>query len=119
MTSIAEMLGVQWDSRAGSAPSGFALSTHAARQAAAKGFHPHHVLEAANDPHHSYPNGRYPGQMRHVRDGIVAVVEPHNQRVVTVYADQVETAPRTDQTDRDARRYAGNYNRQRTVGGAR
>jgi hypothetical protein len=114
VASIADLLGVQWSGDQGS-DGGYRLHPHAARQAQAKGFHPDRVLQAANDPHHTYPNGRYPGQKRHVRDGIVAVVDPGKNEVVTVYEDQRETAPRDDQTDRDAQRYARRYR----SGGAR
>lgn len=113
MASIADLLGVQWDKGSGDG-NGFSMSSHAARQATQKGFDHNHVLAAANDPHHTYANGRYPGQMRHIRNGIVAVVEPESKRVVTVYADVQETAPRPDQKDADAQKYARNW---RGVGG--
>lgn len=102
MASIADLLGVQWgDSGQGQ----YSLHPHAERQAREKGFARADVLAAANDPHHTYPNGRYPGQMRHVRNGLVAVVDPSRSLVVTTYRDQEKTALRPDQTDADARRY--------------
>lgn len=107
MTSIANLLGVQWSGA--NEASGYSLHPHAAKQANIKGFAHSDVLAAANDPHHTYPNGRYEGQMRHIRNGIVAVVDPSRQQVVTVYQDQKETAPRVDQTDSDARMYATNW----------
>jgi hypothetical protein len=107
MASIADLLGVQWSSDQGNGE--YRLNPHAARQAKEKGFHPDHVLDAANNPGHAYPNGRYEGQMRHVKHGLVAVVDPSRKQVVTVYKDQEKTAPRADQTDRDAQRYARSY----------
>ena len=103
MTSIADLLGVQWNGANGGAQ--YSLHPHAAKQATMKGFDHNAVLAAANDPAHTYPNGRYQGQMRHIRDGIVAVVDPSRSQVVTVYQDQEKTALRADQKDADARAY--------------
>lgn len=100
MASIADLLGVQWEQ-----DSSYSLHPHAAKQAALKGFDQTRVLRAANDPQHTYDNGRYPGQKRHVRDGLVAVVDPRRRQVVTVYEDQKETALRADQTDAAAQKY--------------
>lgn len=83
----------------------FRLSSHAVRQANEKGFPHADVLAAANDPNTTYANGRYPGQMRHIRGGIVAVVDPDKRHVVTVYENVKETALRADQTDADSQRY--------------
>ena len=83
----------------------YIIHPHATRAAESKGFSIEDVLAAANNPSITYANGRYPGQMRHIRGGIVAVVEPATSTIVTVYANVKETALRTDQTDRDARRY--------------
>ena len=92
-----------------SEPSGeFSMRTHAMKQADLKGFAHKDVLQAANDPQTTYPNGRYPGQMRHIRNNIVAVVDPSKGHVVTVYENIKETALRPDQTDADAQRYAKN-----------
>ena len=114
MSSIADLLGVQWTGANGAGS--YSLNPHAARQATTKGFDHDSVLAAANNPRHTYENGRYPGQKRHVRDGIVAVVDPARSEVVTVYKDQEQTAPRADQKDGDAKRYARQY--RRTVGAA-
>lgn len=84
---------------------GYTLHPHAARQATAKGFSHADVLDAANRPSVSYDNGRYPGQKRHIKNGIVAVVEPHTRTVRTVYANVKETDLRPDQKDCDAQRY--------------
>jgi len=109
MASIADLLGVQWQGASGS--STFSLHPHAAKQATMKGLDHAAVLDAANNPHHTYPNGRYPGQIRHIRNGIVAVVDPSRQQVITVYEDQRETALRPDQRDADALRYGRNRGR--------
>lgn len=84
---------------------GFTLSGHAAQQARAKGWTEDQVLEAANQPHTTYANGRYEGQMRHIRGDVVAVVHPESQKIVTVYQNVTETSLRPDQTDADAQRY--------------
>jgi hypothetical protein len=86
-------------------PTGYSLSGHAAQQSRAKGWNPSDVLQAANDPHTTYDNGRYPDQKRHIRGDIVAVVHPESQKVVTVYRNVTETDLRPDQSDEDARRY--------------
>lgn len=106
MASIADLLGVQWNGA--NSVGSYRLSPHAAKQATMKGFHPNSVLEAAENPEHTSPNGRYEGQFRHVRNGIVAVVDPNRQEVVTTYKHNVETNLRADQTDRDAKRYERN-----------
>jgi hypothetical protein len=109
MTSVASLLGIEW---APGETETYRLNTHAAKQAAAKGFSQADVLSAANDPHHTYDNGRYVGQKRHVRAGIVAVVDPVRRVVITVYQDQCLTPVRSDQMDADALRYG------RSVGAA-
>jgi hypothetical protein len=108
MTTIAEALGINWDSSVTEAPN-FRLTFHAQKQAAEKGWTSEDVLLAANEPLHTYPSMRVPGQVRHVRGDLVAVVDPAKQRIVTVYQDVVETAVRRDQTDRDAKRYAAKH----------
>jgi hypothetical protein len=105
MTTIAEALGIDWGTSVAEAPN-YKLTYHAQKQAAAKGWTSKDVLLAANEPLHTYPSARVPGQVRHVRGDLVAVVDPAEHRVVTVYQDVVETAVRRDQTDRDAKRYA-------------
>lgn len=87
-------------------PDTYRLTPHAASQAFAKGWSTEQVLAAANDPHVTYDNGRYPGQKRHIRDDLVAVVHPESMTVKTVYENVRETEVRPDQTDRDAQRYA-------------
>jgi len=83
----------------------FQLSRHAARQAAAKGFDAAAIYRAANNPAITYENYRFPGQWRHIRDGIVTVVDPATGTIITAYSNVVETALRADQIDADARRY--------------
>jgi len=87
----------------------YSIHPHAERQAKSKGFTLAAVLEAANNPSISYPSGRFPGQLRRIRDGIVAVCDPMTWVVVTVYENVVETSVRADQTDRDAQRYAQSH----------
>lgn len=86
-------------------PTGYTLSAHASRQAQAKGWSNDDVLAAANDPHVTYDNGRYPGQKRHIRGDLVAIVHPESRQVKTVYQNVTETELRPDQTDADAQRY--------------
>lgn len=105
MTTIAECLGIDWQASVKDEPE-YRLTYHAQKQAAAKGWTSEDVLLAANKPLHTYPSGRVPGQVRHVRGDLVAIVDPVEHRVVTVYQDVAETAVRKDQTDADARRYA-------------
>lgn len=87
-------------------PDTYSLTPHAAQQATSKGWSHEEVLAAANDPHTTYDNGRYPGQKRHIRGNLVAVVHPASMTVKTVYQNVKETNVRADQTDADARRYA-------------
>lgn len=101
MSTIAESLGIKWGEE-DSTPAEYRLSYHAQRQAQQKGWSSKQVLLAANAPLHTYRNGRFEGQFRHVRDGLVAVVNPDTHLVVTVYEDSKETALRPDQTDADA-----------------
>lgn len=86
-------------------PDGYSLHPHAARQATSKGWSHSEVLEAANAPHTTYENRRYPGQMRHIRGDLVAIVDPERKQVVTVYKNITETDLRPDQRDADAQRY--------------
>ncbi len=73
------------------------ISTHAKEQAASKGFSLDAVFLAHSDPDICYANGRYAGQARRIRDGIVAVVDEARNLCVTVYANVVETELRPDQ----------------------
>lgn len=84
----------------------YRITHHAARQAAVKGFAIDAVIRAAQSPSITYPSGkRHPGQVRHIRDGIVAVVDPVTATVVTVYENVRETALRPDQRDPVALEY--------------
>jgi hypothetical protein len=105
MTTIAEALGIAWGNGVTDAPE-YRLTYHAQKQAALKGWSSAQVLEAANRPQHTSQSSRFPGQWRHVRGEIVAIVDPTDRRVITVYRDVQETALRSDQTDQDAQRYA-------------
>lgn len=69
------------------------------------------VLDAAEFPSVVYgvTNQRNQGgnrQERHIHKGLVAVVDPSAGRVITFYADVVETDLRSDQTDDQALAYA-------------
>ena len=77
--------------------SNFRLTRHAAEQARNKGFDIDAVYRAANNPAITYESGRFPGQWRHVRDGIVAVVDPVTGNIITVYQNVVMTPMRPDQ----------------------
>jgi hypothetical protein len=111
MSTIAESLGIKWGAD-DDVPNEYRLSFHAQRQAQQKGWSSKEVLLAANSPLHTYRNGRFEGQFRHVRNGLVAVVNPATSLVVTVYADTKETELRADQTDGDALAWeAGNKKR--------
>lgn len=100
--SLAAALG--WEDQV-TAHGKYSLSTHAAKQAASKGFPSDAVLDAANNPRTVYDNGRYENQKRHISGNIVAVVSLTSMEVVTVYENVTKTALRDDQTDRDAVNY--------------
>lgn len=73
------------------------ITTHAKEQAAAKGWTLDEVFRAHVDPDIAYPSGRFPGQQRHIRDGLVVIVDAARNMAVTVYENVVETALRDDQ----------------------
>lgn len=73
------------------------IATHAIEQARAKGWSLRQVWLAHVDPDVSYPSGRYPGQVRHIRGNLVAIIDAAQNRCVTVYENVVETALRPDQ----------------------
>lgn len=84
----------------------YLLTRHASSKVESSGMTIAEILEAANRPTVTYPNGRYPGQVRHIRGDVVTTVDPSTQRVITFYRNVVETDLREDQTDADAKRYA-------------
>lgn len=89
----------------------FILSTHAYQKVAGDADLAARVLAAAEQPSVSYgvTNQRNAGrgrQERHIRDGIVAVVDATAGKIITFYADVVETDLREDQTDIEATEYA-------------
>lgn len=73
------------------------ITTHAMAQAKAKGWTLRQVFLAHVDPDVTYPSGRYPGQVRHIRGNLVAIIDAAANRCVTVYENVVETALRPDQ----------------------
>lgn len=96
-------------------PQGWVLEPHVVEQAESKGIDIAQIIKAVEAPATTYANGRFPGQMRHIRDGICVVVDPAGRKAITVYLDRVETDLRADQTDADAlkygrRRQAGSLN---------
>lgn len=58
------------------------------------------VFEAATNPAVRYESRMNGGGFRHIKDGIVAVVD--RGAVITFYVDQVETPLRPDQTSVEA-----------------
>lgn len=72
------------------------LTRHAGVQAMKKGIAFDAVLRAANEPTVTYEH-RIEGQHRHIRGGIVAVVDRDTEKVITVYANIVATPLRQDQ----------------------
>ena len=86
----------------------FRLAHHAEKQSALKGFTKDDGLAAANEPTLTYDNKRRPGQRRHIRGKVCAVVDPGTGLVVTVYENVTATPLRSDQTGKAARRYASN-----------
>lgn len=120
MASIAEHLGITWEpfTAPPATQTGYTLGLHADRQVATKGFDRAAVLDAANNPAHTYENGRYPGQMRHIRGSICAVVDPATREIVTVYLNVTPTALRADQArnrDTEQRADALRFERRRTT----
>lgn len=89
----------------------FVLSTHAYNKIAGDVALAKSVLDAADNPTVTYGvtnqrnlNGKR--QVRHIRDGIVAVVDPAAAKIITFYMDVEETDVRPDQTDDAAQAYA-------------
>lgn len=72
------------------------LSEHAKQQASAKGWTEFQILVVTRHPHLVYKCSEV-NQERHVRNGIVSVVNTLTGCVITCYADQVETPLRPDQ----------------------
>lgn len=79
---------------------------HVMKKAQSLGVTLSEVMRAADTPEHTFESRRFPGQMRHVRNGIVAVVDPKDKKVITAYKAVEETDIRPDQqSDADARRF--------------
>lgn len=72
------------------------LTRHARQQARLKRFDLEDVYAAAERPTVTYAHTRE-GQHRHIRNGLVAVVDRADQRVITVYRDVEVTPLRADQ----------------------
>lgn len=80
------------------ADAGWTTTAHARKQAQSKGFTTYDLLAAAGSPETTYAHGAdHPGQYRHIRRGMVAVVDPSARRVITAYINVTETPLRPDQ----------------------
>lgn len=82
---------------------------HALETITAKGFDADDVLSAFNRPTRVYPSGSHPGQIRVTGAGLCLVgrVIGNSFSLITVYLDQVLTAPRSDQMHTvEGRRFA-------------
>lgn len=89
----------------------FTLTQHAYEKVDGNADLARRVLDAAERPTVSYAvtDKRNQGrgrQERHIRDGIVAVVDVRDGKVITFHADVIETDVRPDQTDEAAQEYA-------------
>ena len=81
------------------------ITAHAARKIGDDRDLHNRVMLAATQPSVSYESRR-PDGFRNIRDGIVAVLSPKKDTVITFYVDRVETPLRPDQTDADALAHA-------------
>lgn len=87
-------------------PGGYTLGRHILEQAAAKGIDIDALIAAVDKPITSYESHRYPGQRKHIRDGICVAVDIAQKTAVTVFIDREYTDVRSDQHDADALDYA-------------
>jgi len=86
-------------------PRGYVLTPHVIEQAETKGFSVENLIAVADEPSTVYESRRYPGQVKHVRNGLCLAVDPVQKRVITVFVDQDFTERRPDQIDNDALEY--------------
>jgi hypothetical protein len=87
-------------------PRGYRLGRHILEQAAAKGISLEALVAAVDKPITAYESFRYPGQRKHIRDGICVAVDIAEKSAVTVFIDKEYTEVREDQKDSDALKYA-------------
>lgn len=87
-------------------PGGYFLGRHILEQAASKGISMDALIAAVDKPITSYESHRYPGQRKHIRDGICVAVDVAQKTAVTVFVDREYTDVREDQKDADALKYA-------------
>ena len=92
------------------------LSNHAKKIAQEKGFVLKKVLAVFGNPRRVYPSKSHPGQHRITGDGLCLVGIPDDNKkeflVITIYQDEVITAPRPDQLKTSSGRiYADRYKR--------
>jgi len=78
------------------------MSRHCAEKVAAGVFNSRDLHEAYNNPDTVYPSLKYPTQEKRIGNGLCLCVDKRTGVVVTVFVHKVETALRSDQTDRDA-----------------
>jgi len=82
---------------------GWILSGHLREQAESKGISEDDLVSAVDEPSTVYESYRYPGQLKHIRNGICVAVDPKKKTAITVFLDRVETELRSDQRkDKDA-----------------
>ena len=90
----------------------FTISDHAVSQAKAKGFTAEEIFAAMTNPARVTDVLKYPGQKRFIAGRIAVVAAPKGDawHIVTLYLDDVLTAPRADQMDTpEGRRYAERF----------
>lgn len=73
------------------------LTRHAERQAVEKGFSFEEIIAAAYEPEITYESYRHPGQRKHIRGTLCVVIDPAQEKVITVFLHLVETDLRPDQ----------------------
>lgn len=86
-------------------PRGYTMTSHLIKQAKGKGFSLQNLIDTIDAPSTVYESRRYPGQVKHVRDGLCVAVDQKSKHAITVFVDQEFTERRPDQTDADALAY--------------
>lgn len=77
----------------------YRLTQHVQQQAATKGIELNKVLRVLTSPTRVTNVSKYPGQTRHIGEGIAVIVSPDGA-AITVYLDGVITPLRPDQLAR-------------------
>jgi hypothetical protein len=86
-------------------PAGWNLTNHVLTQAVEKNIKIEDLIKCIDQPSTTYQSHRYPDQLKHVGNGICVAVIPATKTVVTVFRDLDVTPLRSDQKDRDAKRF--------------